>query len=41
MIDYELANAQNKTENVAKTGTRSLGNQVFRKGHMCIPEWQS
>jgi dynamin GTPase len=31
-----FANAQNKTENAAKTGTRSLGNQVIRKGHMCI-----
>jgi len=31
-----FANAQNKTENTAKTGTRSLGNQVIRKGHMCI-----
>ncbi|XP_055610154.1 dynamin isoform X6 [Uranotaenia lowii] len=29
-------NAQNKTESAAKTGTRSLGNQVIRKGHMCI-----
>lgn len=31
-----FANAQNKTESAAKTGTRSLGNQVIRKGHMCI-----
>ncbi|CAH1721407.1 unnamed protein product [Chironomus riparius] len=31
-----FANAQNKTENATKTGTRSLGNQVIRKGHMCI-----
>ncbi|XP_070500017.1 dynamin isoform X3 [Chironomus tepperi] len=31
-----FANAQNKTENASKTGTRSLGNQVIRKGHMCI-----
>uniref|UniRef100_U5EZL6 Dynamin n=1 Tax=Corethrella appendiculata TaxID=1370023 RepID=U5EZL6_9DIPT len=31
-----FANAQNKTENANKTGTRSLGNQVIRKGHMCI-----
>ncbi|XP_058450062.1 dynamin isoform X2 [Malaya genurostris] len=31
-----FANAQNKTESAAKTGSRSLGNQVIRKGHMCI-----
>lgn len=31
-----FANAQNKTESATKTGTRSLGNQVIRKGHMCI-----
>lgn len=31
-----FANAQSTTENKAKTGTRSLGNQVIRKGHMCI-----
>lgn len=31
-----FANAQSKTESAAKTGTRSLGNQVIRKGHMCI-----
>lgn len=31
-----FANAQNKTESASKTGTRSLGNQVIRKGHMCI-----
>lgn len=32
-----FANAQNKTENATKTGARSnLGNQVIRKGHMCI-----
>lgn len=28
--------AQNKSENSNKTGTRALGNQVIRKGHMCI-----
>lgn len=29
--------AQSKTEaSSSKTGTRSLGNQVIRKGHMCI-----
>lgn len=28
--------AQNKSENSNKTGTRVLGNQVIRKGHMCI-----
>lgn len=31
-----FANAQNKTESATKSGTRSLGNQVIRKGHMCI-----
>ncbi|XP_037036297.1 dynamin isoform X3 [Bradysia coprophila] len=31
-----FANAQNKSENANKTGTRALGNQVIRKGHMCI-----
>lgn len=31
-----FANAQNKTESSTKPGTRSLGNQVIRKGHMCI-----
>ncbi|CAO1408412.1 unnamed protein product [Diamesa tonsa] len=32
-----FANAQSKTEaSSSKTGTRSLGNQVIRKGHMCI-----
>lgn len=31
-----FANAQSTTENKTKTGTRSLGNQVIRKGHMCI-----
>lgn len=31
-----FANAQSKTESATKTGTRSLGNQVIRKGHMCI-----
>ncbi|KAG4072058.1 hypothetical protein HA402_015557 [Bradysia odoriphaga] len=31
-----FANAQNKSENSNKTGTRALGNQVIRKGHMCI-----
>ncbi|XP_035775782.1 dynamin-like isoform X1 [Anopheles albimanus] len=31
-----FANAQNKTENAVKTGTRNLGSQVIRKGHMCI-----
>lgn len=31
-----FANAQNKTESATKAGTRSLGNQVIRKGHMCI-----
>lgn len=28
--------AQSKSENANKTGTRALGNQVIRKGHMCI-----
>ncbi|XP_050746521.1 dynamin isoform X1 [Drosophila biarmipes] len=28
--------AQNKSENANKTGTRQLGNQVIRKGHMVI-----
>lgn len=28
--------AQSKSENASKTGTRALGNQVIRKGHMCI-----
>ncbi|EGK96658.1 AGAP003018-PB [Anopheles gambiae str. PEST] len=31
-----FANAQSKTENAVKTGTRNLGSQVIRKGHMCI-----
>lgn len=31
-----FANAQNKSENSNKTGTRQLGNQVIRKGHMVI-----
>ncbi|CAD7086702.1 unnamed protein product [Hermetia illucens] len=31
-----FANAQSKSENASKTGTRALGNQVIRKGHMCI-----
>ncbi|XP_033239226.1 dynamin isoform X15 [Drosophila pseudoobscura] len=31
-----FANAQNKSENANKTGTRQLGNQVIRKGHMVI-----
>lgn len=28
--------AQNQSENSNKTRTRALGNQVIRKGHMCI-----
>ncbi|XP_052888708.1 dynamin isoform X5 [Anopheles moucheti] len=31
-----FANAQSKTENAVKSGTRNLGSQVIRKGHMCI-----
>uniref|UniRef100_A0A0K8VD42 Dynamin n=1 Tax=Bactrocera latifrons TaxID=174628 RepID=A0A0K8VD42_BACLA len=31
-----FANAQNKSENANKTGTRQLGNQVIRKGYMVI-----
>uniref|UniRef100_A0A1L8DW16 Dynamin n=1 Tax=Nyssomyia neivai TaxID=330878 RepID=A0A1L8DW16_9DIPT len=32
-----FANAQNKSENASKAGTgRAIGNQVIRKGHMCI-----
>ncbi|XP_059608848.1 dynamin isoform X2 [Phlebotomus argentipes] len=31
-----FANAQSKSENASKTGTRAIGNQVIRKGHMCI-----
>ncbi|XP_037935606.1 dynamin isoform X4 [Teleopsis dalmanni] len=31
-----FANAQSKSENANKTGTRQLGNQVIRKGHMVI-----
>ncbi|XP_058117233.1 dynamin isoform X3 [Anopheles coustani] len=30
------SSAQSKTENAVKTGTRNLGSQVIRKGHMCI-----
>lgn len=33
---FVLFSAQNKSENSNKTGTRALGNQVIRKGHMCI-----
>ncbi|XP_048481580.1 dynamin isoform X12 [Plutella xylostella] len=29
-------NAQNQSENSAKSGHRALGNQVIRKGYMCI-----
>lgn len=28
--------AQNKSESANKTGTRALGNQVIRKGNICI-----
>ncbi|XP_013166884.1 PREDICTED: dynamin [Papilio xuthus] len=31
-----FANAQNQSENAAKSGHRTLGNQVIRKGYMCI-----
>lgn len=31
-----FANAQSKSEKAVTTGTRTLGNQVIRKGHMCI-----
>ncbi|XP_038208565.1 dynamin isoform X9 [Zerene cesonia] len=31
-----FANAQNQSENAAKSGHRALGNQVIRKGYMCI-----
>ncbi|XP_064077065.1 dynamin isoform X3 [Vanessa tameamea] len=31
-----FANAQNQSENSAKSGHRALGNQVIRKGYMCI-----
>ncbi|KAJ2946560.1 hypothetical protein O0L34_g12614 [Tuta absoluta] len=31
-----FANAQSQTENSSKSGQRSLGNQVIRKGYMCI-----
>nr|XP_034841484.1 dynamin isoform X3 [Maniola hyperantus] len=31
-----FANAQNQSENATKSGQRSLGNQVIRKGYMCI-----
>lgn len=31
-----IFSAQNKSENANKTGTRQLGNQVIRKGHMVI-----
>ncbi|CAH0722362.1 unnamed protein product, partial [Brenthis ino] len=30
------SSAQNQSENSAKTGHRALGNQVIRKGYMCI-----
>lgn len=33
---FSLCSAQNKSENANKTGTRQLGNQVIRKGHMVI-----
>lgn len=33
---YFFLSAQNKSENSNKTGTRQLGNQVIRKGHMVI-----
>ncbi|KAI8429660.1 hypothetical protein MSG28_000238, partial [Choristoneura fumiferana] len=31
-----FANAQNQSENSTKSGHRALGNQVIRKGYMCI-----
>ncbi|XP_045542550.1 dynamin isoform X3 [Papilio machaon] len=31
-----FANAQNQSENAVKSGHRTLGNQVIRKGYMCI-----
>ncbi|KAL0895930.1 hypothetical protein ABMA27_011942 [Loxostege sticticalis] len=31
-----FANAQNQNENANKSGHRALGNQVIRKGYMCI-----
>lgn len=31
-----FANAQNQSENATKSGHRALGNQVIRKGYMCI-----
>ncbi|CAH0747562.1 unnamed protein product [Diatraea saccharalis] len=31
-----FANAQNQSENANKSGHRALGNQVIRKGYMCI-----
>lgn len=34
--DYCTFSAQSKSEKAATTGTRTLGNQVIRKGHMCI-----
>lgn len=30
------SSAQNQSENSAKSGHRALGNQVIRKGYMCI-----
>lgn len=34
---YPFCSAQNKSEaSGQKTSTRALGNQVIRKGHMCI-----
>lgn len=33
---FGVISAQNKSENSNKTGTRQLGNQVIRKGHMVI-----
>lgn len=30
------SSAQNQSENATKSGHRALGNQVIRKGYMCI-----
>lgn len=35
-FQLSVFSAQSKSENAQKTGTRALGNQVIRKGHMCI-----
>lgn len=36
LIPFPPCSAQSKSEKATTTGTRTLGNQVIRKGHMCI-----